>query len=291
VLSSPTQTGLTLGWTPHGLNLTLYQIWNQTGAYRWQQVGMLITLPGHFITDTSATLNTLTCGTNYTLAVTATNRGGTSTRSDTVSGSTLPCTPALDSPALLNDNVIRLQWTDGGSNTAAYHLERSLSPNDGFASLVNILPGFFDFIPGASGFSFSDNTTECGKTYYYRLHSTDTAGDSPLVTSSGVTTVCVPTAPGNLVVQTVTPRSVNLKWADNSNNETGFVIWISRTGNDWSQAATTGANVTSYTLNGFSAGEKLYFQVTAMNTGGNSDPSTSVGARTWRATFLPALRK
>ena len=64
---------------------------------------------------------------------------------------------------------------------------------------------------------------------------------------------------------------VNLSWADNSNNETGFQIdrWNSST-STWVQIGTVGPNVTTYTDTSLSPSTTYYYDVAAYNSVGTS---------------------
>jgi hypothetical protein len=75
-----------------------------------------------------------------------------------------------------------------------------------------------------------------------------------------------PAAPSNLTATAIDANSVNLAWADNSNNELGFQIEraLSVTG-PWVLAGTVGANVTSFTDSGLSASTTYYYRVLATN--------------------------
>jgi hypothetical protein len=58
-----------------------------------------------------------------------------------------------------------------------------------------------------------------------------------------------------------------LTWTDSSATETGFKIERSRvTNTNYTQIATVGANTTSFTDTGLSAGTKYWYRVRAYNT-------------------------
>jgi hypothetical protein len=59
-------------------------------------------------------------------------------------------------------------------------------------------------------------------------------------------------------------RRIQLTWTDASSNEAGFVIERSVNGPDaWTEYATVGANVTSYTNTGLTPGTTYYYRVKA----------------------------
>lgn len=78
-----------------------------------------------------------------------------------------------------------------------------------------------------------------------------------------------PLAPSNLTATAKSRSSIQLNWADKSNNETGFQIWRSTTRDGtYSLVTTTGANVASYADNGLAENTVYYYKVRAAAGGG-----------------------
>jgi hypothetical protein len=98
--------------------------------------------------------------------------------------------------------------------------------------------------------------------------------------SSTTTTPTVPTAPTSLAATTQSSSSIVLTWADKSNNETGFKVQHSPDGVNWSEIASLGSNVTSFTNTGLKAGTKYSYRVYAYNSVGNSAFSNTASATT-----------
>ncbi|HYT11040.1 MAG TPA: DNRLRE domain-containing protein, partial [Mycobacteriales bacterium] len=96
----------------------------------------------------------------------------------------------------------------------------------------------------------------------------------------------VPAAPTGLTVSSPTSNSdstLQLAWPDNSSNEAGFAI-ERKTGNaSYSQIATVGTNITSYTDPGLSPGTTYTYRVRAWNSvgySGYSDEASGTTAQT-----------
>jgi predicted phage tail protein len=85
-----------------------------------------------------------------------------------------------------------------------------------------------------------------------------------------------PAAPANLTATILSATQIRLNWADNSNNETGFAVWRSTNGGAFTQIATVGANVVTFTNGGRAAGNTYAYYVTAVNAAGPSAPSNTV---------------
>jgi hypothetical protein len=95
----------------------------------------------------------------------------------------------------------------------------------------------------------------------------------------------VPAAPTNLAATAVSASQINLTWTDNSGVETNFVVGRSTaSGGPFTDIATLGANVTSYSNTGLSANTRYYYVVRAKNAAGNSANSNTANALTWPAT-------
>ncbi len=100
----------------------------------------------------------------------------------------------------------------------------------------------------------------------------------------------VPNAPGSLSASAVSSSQINLSWADNSGNETGFKIERC-TGagcKAFAQIASVGANVTSYSSTGLAAGTSYTYRVRSYNSAGDSGYSNEAGATTQAAQTIPA---
>ena len=97
----------------------------------------------------------------------------------------------------------------------------------------------------------------------------------------------IPVAPANLTGQAVSSTEIGLAWTDNSSNENGFSIERLNAGT-WSQVGWVGANVTTSTQAGLSAGTAYSYRVLAFNGSGNSSVTNSVTVTTPAASQIAA---
>jgi hypothetical protein len=90
----------------------------------------------------------------------------------------------------------------------------------------------------------------------------------------------IPSAPGNLVAS-ASGTTINLSWADNSNNEEGFKL-ERKTGvaGAYSQIAQLPAGQTGYSNTGLQASTTYYYRIRSFNTAGNSGYSNEAFATT-----------
>lgn len=87
-------------------------------------------------------------------------------------------------------------------------------------------------------------------------------------------------APSNLIATAVSGTRIDLTWTDNSNNENGFKIERSPDGLTFTEIATVGANVTTYSNTGLTCATFYQYRVRAYNANGNSAYSNTVKRRT-----------
>jgi hypothetical protein len=92
----------------------------------------------------------------------------------------------------------------------------------------------------------------------------------------------LPQAPSSLKATAVSGSEINLSWTDNSSNEDGFKIEQCRGRNctNFSQIATVGAGVTSYSYTGLRRWTTYRYRVRAYNAAGNSLYSNIASATT-----------
>jgi len=168
------------------------------------------------------------------------------------------------SATAVSSSQINLSW--GDTNETSYLIERSLTSN--FQSVTT-------FPVNKNTITYSNVGLSSGTLYYYRVKALDRKGTTIKTTNTASATtqssVTTPNAPSSLSATAASSSQINLSWADNSSNETGFKIEraTSSTG-PWSQIATVGANVNSYQNTGLSASTTYYYHVHAYNTAGDS---------------------
>ncbi len=91
-----------------------------------------------------------------------------------------------------------------------------------------------------------------------------------------------PNAPTGLSATAISSSQINLSWTDNSNNETGFKIERKIGANGtYTQIATIGANINTYSDTGLTWGTTYYYRTRAYNSFGDSTYSNEVSATTF----------
>ncbi|NNE06783.1 MAG: M6 family metalloprotease domain-containing protein [Xanthomonadales bacterium] len=189
---------------------------------------------------------------------------------------------APDAPSGLNatsgyTDQIDLSWADNSPNEQGFRLERSLDGVSGWTEVAS-LP--------ANTESHSDTGLNDNTTYYYRVKAWNGVGDSAYSNVASATTdefvpITVPNAPSGLTATSNGANSILLAWTDNADNETGFWIQRSLDGVSFSTIASIGPeNTVSYDDTSVSPATTYYYQVRAVNSLYQSDPSNVDSATT-----------
>lgn len=184
----------------------------------------------------------------YYYRVLAYNAAGDSAYSNVVAVNTTvvspPAKPTGLTAQVLNGQV-QLAWL-ASAGAVNYKVKRSTTSGSYPTSSV---------ITSVSGTSYIDATALQGITYYYVVTAVNSGGESG---SSNQASAFKPLpAPSALSARRATKTRVDLTWTDNSGNESGFKIERSTNNVSWSQIATVGANVKTYSNTGLSS--RLYF--------------------------------
>jgi ELWxxDGT repeat protein len=169
---------------------------------------------------------------------------------------------------------IRLAWTDNADNEDRFLLVRSLSPTFDVIDGSVVLP--------ANVTSYVDAGLSPNVTYYYRLTATTGPLPSAAATASAAT-VPAPAAPSALTATAASPTEIDLAWADNASDETGFLLERSRFSNfsTIDQAFNLPANagaVAAFVDAAAAKNTRYYYRLRAVNDGGRSAAVTATAA-------------
>lgn len=167
-----------------------------------------------------------------------------------------PAAPYSLGATAVSGSQINLSWADGSGNETAFYIERN------YVHVATV---------GANVTSYADGGLASGTTYTYRVRAANSVGVSGYTNEASATTVVPPSAPSGLSGVPASTTQINLSWADNASNETGFKLERKTgAGGAYSQIASPGVNATSYADTGVTAGSTYYYRVRATNSGGDS---------------------
>ncbi|MDZ7303603.1 MAG: fibronectin type III domain-containing protein [candidate division KSB1 bacterium] len=184
-----------------------------------------------------------------------------------------PPAPTGLTATTVSNTQIDLSWQYNPADADSFRIRRSLSATGPFA-LIAIVP--------VTVTNYSDNGLSANTQYFYVVRARKAGVSSPPSdTVSATTFPNPPSAPSGLTATTVSNSQIDLSWTDNASNEDGFKIeQATSSGGPYTQIATVGANVTTYSDTGLAGKTQYYYQVRAYNTGGNSDYSNEANAIT-----------
>ncbi|UTW46520.1 hypothetical protein KFE80_06510 [bacterium SCSIO 12696] len=161
--------------------------------------------------------------------------------------------------------VVDLSWSDNSDDESSFRIERRVGGGS-FSSLATV---------AANSTSFSDNTSVAGINYGYRIFAVNSGGNSNASNEATITPVePVPLAPSRLSATLGASSNVDLSWADNSDNESGFRVERRIGSGSFSVLTTVAANSVRFSDTTAEAGTDYGYRVIAINSGGDSVPTT-----------------
>jgi len=196
------------------------------------------------------------------------------TRGDTVNHAPVACakTFCINKDTDLTEQLIA---TDEDGDALTYEI---VSQDLNGTIDLNTTSGIFIYTPGA-GYTGTGSFMFKAKDEH---NATSEEKKVTLVVKDASDTSDKPSAPSNLEVSDITTTSIKLTWTDNSDNESGFVIY-----QDGKAVKCVSADATSQVIDGLEEGHTYTFTVRAKNNAGCSDPSNEVTATTAVATVAP----
>ena len=118
--------------------------------------------------------------------------------------------------------------------------------------------------------TYYDRALTDTREYYYTVRSFNGMGNSRISNEVSAAGVSIPDPPSCLDATAVSSSSIELTWADNSDDESGFKIERNKSGGAYSQINTVGRNITAFIDTGLTANTKYFYRVRAYNSLGNS---------------------
>ena len=185
-----------------------------------------------------------------------------------------PAAPTGLVPTAISSFSVTLGWTDNANNETGFKVERSTNTWATFTRAGTT---------GANVAAFKDSGLTAGTVYYYRVRSTNAAGDSGpsnfvkvRTYDAGVTSDTTPPgAPSNLSPASVSSTTVSLSWLDATDNAGVAKYRVFRNGVN---VAT--ATATDFTDAGLTPSTAYTYAVKAVDTSGNVGPAASLTVTT-----------
>lgn len=184
----------------------------------------------------------------------------------------------------LTSSQMKLSWTDNSTQEAGFRILRR-SDTTPYAQVGTV---------GTNVTTFRDSGVVPGTHYFYEVNSYDASGNNSPV-SNEAAGYTGPKAPSGLTASALNPTGIRFAWADNSSDETGFRVFRSLTGTNWTAIAVTSSNVTQWVDSNVTGGTRYYYTLNAIGSPFESAasnsvsviaPGTSSGGGSTSATFI-----
>jgi fibronectin type 3 domain-containing protein/regulation of enolase protein 1 (concanavalin A-like superfamily) len=270
-----TGAGLNLSWTGNTEgNLAGYNVYRSTSSN-----GTFTKVNAALVTTNSYSDTSALTGTTYYYQVRAVDVHGTEGANATTSGTrtsdTVPPAMPSNPTSVGSTGSIALNWLNNiEADLAGYNVYRASAPDGPFIKLNGSVLTSSDY---------TDLSAPVAAISYYRITAVDLTGNesAPALTDNyRPASGSVPTAPTSLTSTAIAATSVTLRWTDNSNNETGFLIERQNTDGSWSQIGSVGANINTHQATGLTSGTAYAFRVRAQNASGPSGYSNTYNVTT-----------
>ncbi len=222
--------------------------------------------------STTTTISSLNPGTAYYFQISAVNGTGEASTSETLTTTTLYCTP--DAPTNVNlssitSESIVISWDDNGSTGDG-------DQEDSYLVRYGTTSGNYTLSQAAS--ADATNATILGLNplteYFFVVDAINNSGTGTSAESSTSTTVGSPTAPDITSIGGVGTDVFTVYWTDNSSGEnqedTFYVYWGTSGDTITSGPIDAGQDATSTQITGLTANQQYYVTVVASNINGNS---------------------
>jgi hypothetical protein len=272
---------INLTWENNSTNQTGFDVYGSTNGTTFVLWGPVT--PG---AATSYSRTGLAAGTKYWFKIMAVDLTGASAASNVVSVTTMAATPVVPAApsgltaTAVSPSQINLTWTNNSTSQTSFNVYGSTNGTT-FTLRGPVTPG--------TATSYSGTSLAAGTKYWFKITAVDSAGASAASNVVSATTLAatptVPAAPTGLTATIATQTQINLAWAPEASTQTGFNVYESTDGTNFSQLATvSSASAASYSVTGLTAGTQYWFKVTALDTTGESAASSVANATTPAAT-------
>jgi hypothetical protein len=175
-----------------------------------------------------------------------------------------PAAPGGCAAAGTATNAIAVTWRDNSYNETGFKVEAAPASAGPWSLLATVGAG----VTNASETGLAPNVTR-----WYRVRAYNKKGDSAYSNTDDGTTLTPPppAAPSNLAAAGVSTNAIALSWADNSSDETGFVLeWGPSPNGPWTALPGVGADATAFQHSNLPPATTNFYRIKAADPWGDS---------------------
>jgi chitodextrinase len=211
------------------------------------------------------------------------NRSASLTLSDNAAGSphsvalqgvgvlVLPKAPSGLALKVVSYQQIKLTWGASSADATAYAIWRKVG-NGEFQRYSGVTSSLTHFV---------DQHVSPNTHYSYRVRANGPGGVSDWSNEVGGTTPAAPpVAPTGLTVRALSASQLELRWTDNSSDETGFAIWRKSGAGAWALVGGVPTGITRFVDGNLAANTTYSYEVRANGPGGVSGWSNAASGKT-----------
>lgn len=197
---------------------------------------------------------------------------------------TAPAVPSSPSAVALASDRIEVSWDSLTGGAEVYRIYRSLTTGVGFSLIDSVDRPLTVFI---------DSNLTSLTTYYYKIAAANQWGSSELSAEASATTPApgVPGAPNLLNAEAAGFTLINLNWQPSQFGDPlrYRVFRALQKSGEYLQIDSVDAAITDYLDSGLDTTTTYFYQIRAVNAGGESPPSNIDSATTFGPPFTPVL--
>jgi len=232
-----------LTWTQEESRIEGFIIERKDDTASYREIGRTDTT---IFTDDSLKINT-----NYTYRIAAFAGKNLSTYSNEKSVHMIILAPTDLNAEAINDQTIRLTWTDNCSFESGFKIERKAGSSN-FSQVAEV---------NANTTTYEESSLTYGEIYTYRVRAHTSLNQSDYSNESLAKMII--NAPTDLNAVAIDDQTIKLTWADNCSFESGFKIERKIGNRDFVQLYEVDADVTNYEDSDLNSDELYIYRVKA----------------------------
>lgn len=177
----------------------------------------------------------------------------------------------------VSSSQVLLSWTDTANNESGFKVEWKTGEEGEWRVLSWLSSNTTSYtVTGLSQYSV----------YYFRIRAYSSSGNFDSLSTELEVSTALPYAPSGITANAISSSQINIKWKDNSENESGFrIMRKSSSLGYYLPVGEVGANVTAYSDKNLYSGLTYIYKVVAFNGSGTGESGEATATTGEKVTF------